>query len=138
MSEAGVGRYTPHAVVGAVVFAFMHMADEMAGSWDAGAPGGPMADPTMASIGTGVILLVTLTGLVAVLQGRTWGYALVLLFGVWALLTGGSHFVNTANMTTFRWAVVVLEVAFAAAVVVLSANVMWTTKPWRGRRSVEA
>lgn len=118
-----------------MVFAFMHMADEMAGNWDAGGPGGPMADPTLASIGTGVILLVSLAGLVLLLQGRQWGYLLALLFGIWALLTGGSHFVNTADMTPFRWAVVVLEVAFAAAVVGLSASALWARKPWRRRRS---
>lgn len=138
MSNGDWSRYTPYALIGAIVFAFMHMADEMAGSWDAGAPGGVMADPTMAAVGVGVILLVSLAGLVAMLTDRTWGYGLAILFGVWALLTGGSHFVNTADMTTFRWAVVALEVGFAAAVLVLATNGLWTRKPWRGRTAAEA
>lgn len=131
-------RYTPYALAGAMVFSFMHMADEMAGNWDAGGPGGPMADPTMASISIGVILLVSVAGLVLILQDRQWGYLLALLFGVFALLTGGSHFVNTADMTPFRWAVVGLEVTFAAVVVGLSVSAMWAGKPWRRSRSAGA
>lgn len=138
MSETGWSRYTPIAFVGAIVFAFMHMADEMVGRWDAGAAGGPMSDPTMAAVAVGVILLIALAGLVMILTDRPWGYGLVVLFGIWAVLTGGSHFVNTADMTTFRWAVVVLEVSFAAAAAGLAANAMWTTRPWRGRRIVDA
>lgn len=138
MTETGSLRYVPVALVGAMVFAFMHMADEMAGNWDAGGPGGPMSDPTLASISTGVILLVSVTGLMLILKDRHWGYLLALLFGLWALLTGGSHFVNTADMTTFRWAVVVLEVAFAAGLLVLSASAVWTNKPWQRGRPTEA
>lgn len=124
-------KYTPYAVVGSAVFGLMHVADEMAGSWDAGAAGGPVADPTQAAIFMGVFVLVGMGALWWILTDRNWGYALAGLFGLFFLLTGATHFFNTADMTPFRWAVVVLEVVAAALTVVLGVNGLRVHKPWQ-------
>lgn len=131
-------RYTPYALVGAAVFAFMHVADEMAGSWDAGAAGAPMGDPTIASISMGVFTLVGMGALWWILTDRPWGYLFAALFGLQFMLTGGMHFVNPADMTTFRWIVVILEVGFAAAVLILSVNSLRVYRPWRSREAAAA
>lgn len=131
MARTGWTRYTPHALVGAAVFGFMHVADELAGNWDAGAPGRSLGDPTTAAIALGVMTLVGLVGLWWIVTDRGWGYVLAGLLGLQLFLTGGTHFFNTADMTGFRWVVVVLEVVFAAIVVILSANGLRVTKPWQ-------
>lgn len=130
-------RYTPHALVATAVFAFMHVADEMAGSWDAGAAGQPMGDPTSASISMGIFTLVGMGALWLILADRPWGYVLAGLFGLMFLITGGMHFLNTGEMTAFRWIVVVLEVASATTVLGLSLVAINLYKPWRGRRASE-
>ncbi|MDX1744880.1 MAG: hypothetical protein R3324_02985 [Halobacteriales archaeon] len=131
MNETGWMRYTPHVLVVTAVFAFMHIADEMAGNWDAGAAGGPMSTPTMASISLGVFTLVGMGTLWWLLTDRSWGYAMAALFGLFFLLTGGSHLVNTANMTPFRWGVVIPEVAGAAILVIQGVNGIRRNKPWK-------
>lgn len=131
MQETGITRYTPYVLVATAVFAFMHVADELSGNWDAGAPGQALGDPTTASVMVGAMILVGMWALWWILTDRSWGYVLALLFGLQFLLTGGMHFIDTADMTTFRWAVVVLEVASALVLVVLSANGLVTSKPWR-------
>ncbi len=131
MNETGWVRYTPYALVGAAVFAFMHVGDELAGAWDAGAPGQSLGDPTVASIAMGVFALVGMWALWWILTDRPWGYLLAGLFGIQFLVTGGMHFVDTADMTAFRWLVVILEVGFAAALLLLSLNGLRVSKPWR-------
>lgn len=138
MTESGWMRYTPHVLVVTAVFAFMHVADEMAGNWDAGAAGGPMGDPTMASISLGLFTLVGMGALWLLLTDRSWGYGLAVVFGLFFLLTGGNHFVNTADMTTFRWVVVVLEVVAAAILLVQGVNGLRIRPPWKGSTPAEA
>lgn len=136
MAQTRWMRYTPYAIVGTAVFAFMHVADEMAGAWDAGAAGQPMGDPTSASIAMGVFTLVGMGALWWILTDRTWAYILALLFGLQFTITGGMHFVNPADMTSFRWVVVILEVGFAVVLVLLSLNGLRIHKPWsRSKRA---
>lgn len=134
MNESRWLRYAPYALLATAVFAFMHVADELAGNWDAGAAGQPMGDPTVAAISVGVFTLVGMGALWLILTDRPWGYVLAGLFGIMFLVTGASHFVNTADMTTFRWIVVVLEVAAAALLVVLSLAGVRVYRPWRSGR----
>lgn len=131
-------RYTPFALVGAAVFAFMHVGDELAGAWDAGAAGQPLGDPTTASIAMGVFVLVGMGALWWLLTDRPWGYLLAGLFALQFLVTGGMHFVNTADMTAFRWVVVILEVGFAASLLLLSLNGLRVSKPWRQTKASSA
>lgn len=138
MSQTSIQQFAPFALVATVVFGFMHVADELAGNWDAGAPGQSLGDPTGASIAVGVILLVSMWALWWILTGRPWGYALAILVGLQFFLTGGMHFLDPANMTTFRWAVVILEVAAAAALIVLAASAFVQRKPWRRGRPAPA
>lgn len=130
METTGITRYTPYALVATAVFAFMHVADELAGNWDAAAAGQPLGDPTTASVALGVFTFLGLWALWWLVTDRAWGYALAFLFGLLFLVTGGMHFLDPTGMTAFRWAVVVLEVASALALVVLSANGLVTQKPW--------
>lgn len=65
------------------------------------------------------------------LTDRKWDYGLAAAFGLSFLLTGGSNFVNPAEMTTFRWVVVLLEVAGASILILLGANGIRLHKPWR-------
>lgn len=130
MTQTRWTRYAPYALVGAAVFAFMHVADEMVGAWDAGAAGQPLGDPTSASISMGVFTVVGMGALWWMVTDRAWGYLLALLFGLQFTVTGGMHFLNPADMTTFRWIVVILEVGFAAALVLLSLNGLRVFKPW--------
>lgn len=136
MNESGWLGYTPHALVATTMFAFMHIADELAGNWDAGAAGGPMGTPTTAAISLGVLTLVGMGALWWLLTDRAWGYGLAAVFGLFFLLTGGSHFVNTADMTTFRWIVVLLEVIGAASLFLLGIHGLRRHKPWRSTTTV--
>lgn len=116
----------------------MHVGDELAGAWDAGAAGQPLGDPTTASIAMGVFVLVGMGALWWLLTDRPWGYLLAGLFALQFLVTGGMHFVNTADMTAFRWVVVILEVGFAAALLLLSLNGLRVSKPWRQTKASSA
>lgn len=122
--------YTPYALVGAMVFGFMHVADELAGNWDAGAPGQSLGDPTTASIALGGMTLVGMVGLWWIVTDRGWGYLFAGVLGLQLFITGGAHVLDPAQMTEFRWGIVILEVVFAGLVLVLAAYGLLVDKPW--------
>lgn len=128
MVNAGWTRYTPHALVAAVVFEFMHIADELAGSW---APFRPMNEPMVATFSMGVFTLVGMLALWRTLTGRAWGYGLAALFGLFFLLAEIWHLLDPANMTVFRWVVVVLAQVSGAAVLILGTIGLRERKPWQ-------
>lgn len=128
MVETGWVRYTPYAFVAAVVFEFMHIADELAGDW---APFRPMNIPIVATISMGIFTLVAMWALWWVVKNRPWGYGLAALFGLFFLLAEIWHLVDPANMTVFRWSIVFLAQASAAIVVILGVKKIRVYKPWQ-------
>lgn len=128
MAESGWTRYMPHALVLTVVFEFMHIADELAGNW---APITPINQPMVAALSMGVFTLVPLVAMWWIHTDRPWGYGLAGLFGLVFLLAEIWHTVDPANMTGFRWAVVILAQASAAIVVILAVSALRTHKPWQ-------
>lgn len=121
MPEAGWGGYTPHALTAAVVFEFMHIADELAGNW---APFQPFNDPMVATIGLGIFTLWVLVAMWGVALGRPRGYALAAAFGLFFLVVECWHYFDPANMTAIRWLVLLLAQASEAAVLVIGASVL--------------
>lgn len=128
MADSGWGRYTPHALVATVVFEFMHVADELAGSW---APFTPMNDPMVATLSMGVFTLVPMGALWLLLTDRPWGYGLAALFGLFFLLAEVWHTLDPANMTTFRWGVVLLAQLSAVGVLLTAAAGLRAHRPWQ-------
>lgn len=128
MSEIGYIRFTPHALVGTVVFEFMHIGDEFAGNW---APFTPILDPTVASISLGIFVLVPLIALWMILTEQHWGYALSGAYGLFFFVVEFWHYFDPAHMGPFRWAVVVLAQLFALTCFVLSVRALQIYRPWR-------
>jgi hypothetical protein len=110
-------NYAPYFFVAAVVFEFMHIADELAGNW---APFGPIHNPTVAAFMVGAFTLVAMCSLWWILPRQPWGYGLAALFGLFFLIAEMWHYVDPAHMTPFRWSIVILAQASAAIVVILS------------------
>lgn len=119
MVETGRGRYAPHALVAAVVFEFMHIADELAGNW---APFEPFNDPMVGMVGLGVFTLVAMAALWGVLEDQPRGYALAAAFGLFFLVVECWHYFDPANMTTVRWVVLWLAQGSEALAFVLGAS----------------
>lgn len=139
MDEAGWKRWTPHALVAMAVFGMMHVADEMYANWDAAAAAtGTITSATMAALMAGLFTLVAMWALWWILTDRAWGYSLAAVLGLFYLYAGATHFLNTAEMTGFRWAVVVLQVVSAAYVAIMGASETWELKPWEGSRAAGA
>lgn len=126
MVDAGWVRYTPYALVGAVTFEFMHIADELAGNW---APFEPMNDPLVATFSMGIFTLVAMGSLWWVVENRSWGYAVAALFGLFFLLAELWHLVDAANMTALRWGIVLLAQVCAALVLVLGTYSIRVNRP---------
>lgn len=121
MVEAGWGSYTPHALLAAVVFEFMHIADELAGNW---APFQPFNDPMVATFGLGIFTLWVLGAMWGVASGRKRGYTLAAAFGLFFLVVECWHYFDPANMTAFRWLILFLAQASEALVLVVGASVL--------------
>lgn len=111
-----------------LVFSLMHVADELWSRWDFGDRS--VTSGTEAALLTPGVFIIGLWAFAWILLQKPWGYALGLALGVAVLVTGGWHFVDTSGMTTFRWAVVTLEVLSAVALVVASAGGLFATRPW--------
>ena len=127
MTDTGVLRYTPYALVATAVFEFMHIADELAGNW---APFRPFNDPMIATMGMGVFTLLAMWSLWWSLEERPWGYGIAVLFGLFFLLAEMWHVFDSSNMTAFRWVVVLLAQLSALVVVVLGAHGLRIHRPW--------
>lgn len=116
MVEPRWERYTPHALTAAVVFEFMHIADELAGNW---APFQPFNDPMVATFGMGIFTLWALGSLWGVNADRRLGFALAAAFGLFFLIVESWHYFDPANMTPFRWLILLLAQASEAGVFVV-------------------
>lgn len=129
MTELGIIRYAPHALVATVVFEFMHIGDEFAGNW---APFTPILEPTVASISLGIFTLWAVAGLWLVLTENPWGYVLTGSFGLFFFIVEMWHLFDPANMTMFRWAVVWLAQLSGLICFLISMKALLTFRPWQG------
>lgn len=114
-------EYTPHALTAAVVFEFMHIADELAGNW---APFQPFNDPLVATFGLGIFTLWALGAMRGVTSRRRLGYGLALAFGLFFVVVECWHYFDPSNMTPFRWLVLLLAQASEATLALLGAIVL--------------
>lgn len=118
MVGSGWASYTPHALTAAVVFEFMHIADELAGNW---APFQPFNDPLVATFGMGIFTLWAIGSMWGVHTDRWVGYALAAAFGLFFVIVECWHYFDPANMTALRWLILLLAQAFEATVFVVGA-----------------
>lgn len=121
MVGSGWEGYSQHALTAAVVFEFMHIADELAGNW---APFQPFNDPMVATFGLGIFTLWAIAAMWGVTSGRTLGYALAAAFGLFFLVVECWHYFDPSNMTPFRWLILLFAQASEAGILIIGGSVL--------------